>query len=175
MELIQNGTEMTIREIEGSWNKTVESLLVTAQLLLACQKRSDWFQIKAELSTRKIMQTEVLSMMMSIGRNKLLNQQDYLKQLPRSYNSLYHLSKMDSTVLKEKLKAGEITSSIRLVDVRMLTAGLKKKIIPTKKKTISKHHIKTISMSLYAYEKHKDVVDALFRDIAIKHPYLKVK
>jgi len=170
VQLISQNTEAAIITIETSWNKTVQSLLETANLLIQYQKREDWFQIKAELAARKIMKSEVLSMMTSIGRNKLLNDGSYTKKLPCSYNSLYHLSKMDEPALKVKLDSGEITPTIRLIDVRKFTNSQK-----PKKSGVSKAFTKRLIVEADDYKKHKKDIEAVIDNIRQNHPYISIK
>jgi len=170
MTLIPQNTEAAIISIETSWNKTVQSLLETANLLIEYQKREDWFQIKAELAARKIMKSEVLSMMTSIGRNRLLNDGTYTKTLPCSYNSLYHLSKMDEHALKEKLDSGAITPTIRLIDVREFTETQQKK-----KSTTSKSFTKRLTVNAEDYQKHKKAIDKVIANLRQSHPYISIK
>lgn len=170
MQLIPKNTEDAITSLQTSWNKTVQSLLETAQLLLDYQKRDDWFQIKAELAARKIMKSEVLSMMMTIGRSQLLNELAYLDTLPGSYNSLYHLSKMDEGDLKTKLDSGDITPTTRLNEIRAFTKPKKTRVSPT-----TTSYSKRLIVSGNDYKQHKDDIDELLADISKNYPYISIK
>lgn len=169
MDLIPKNTETAIQDIHTSWNKTVESLLETAKMLINYQQRPDWFQIKDELASRNIMKSEVLSMMTSIGRNSLLNDKQYLNQLPSSYNSLYHLSKMEDAKLKDALDNHTVTKAIRLEDVRKLAESNK-----TKSKAPD-FVIKKLIISASDYKTHKKAIDDLLTEITKKYNYIGTK
>lgn len=169
MNLIKNDTENAIQDIQTSWNRSVEALLETAQMLIQYQQRADWFEIQDELASRNIMKSSVISMMMSIGRNQLLNNTQYLDQLPRSYNSLYHLSTIDEPELKEALDTKKVTQDSKLSFIRDLAKPkTNAKIAPT-------FVTKKLIISEADYKPNQIIIDTLLTDIASKYQFIKIK
>lgn len=118
MDLTTKQTEKAVAEITASWHKSIVSLIETAKLLLDYSFREDWKDIQRELSDRGIMQSSVISMMLGIAQNRLINNPKYIHQLPPAYNTLYQLTQLDEREIEKKFKKGEITPSLRLEDVR---------------------------------------------------------
>ena len=168
-QLIKKQTEDAIGNIQTSWQKTVLSVLQTAQMLHDYSSRSDWSDIQRQLSDRGIMSTQVISMMMGIARNPQLNDPKNIDLLPPAYNTLYNLSKLDEDEFRDHIKIGDISPSLRLEDVRKWrNTSVKKKKSPRSQ---------SITISIPSNElKHckNDVVNAIDR-LSKKFPYLKVR
>ena len=152
--------------ITASWRKTVTTVLETARLLVEHSTRSDWDYIKKELETRGVMKAQVLSMMMGIGQNQLLNDRNYIDQLPSGYNTLYHLSLLDD--LQARLKSREISPDIRLKDVRSWRKAGTSKI---KAAPITKL---IISMLTEDFNKHKNEIYGNLKEFTSACPYIEV-
>lgn len=166
-------TETAVIEIQGSWNKTVQSMLDTAKLITDYERREDWFDIKSELSLRGIMQDSVISMMLSIGGNSLLQSDKNVEFLPRSYNTLYNLSLLDDKELIQRFQSGDINPSLRLIDARKFHPQKTNK--PSSSKPNTTKNIVNISTNLDDYKNHKKEIDKFVQDISKKYPYLIVK
>lgn len=107
--------EHAVKEIGQSWHKAVESIIETSNLLYKYkQKKNIWNPLQKMLIERGIMHESVISMLVGIGGNALLVNEDNFHLLPPSYNTLYQLSKLDEGVLEEKISCGDVHTGITI-------------------------------------------------------------
>jgi hypothetical protein len=111
-------TQRAVTNIAGAWNKTIDALLDTANLLFAYSQQPNWREIKEQLQTDGVMGASVISMMLRIGRDPRLQKPDVKKLLPLSYNTLYLLTKLDDDVIDAKIKEEVLTPAVTVDEVR---------------------------------------------------------
>lgn len=111
-------TKRAVSNIAGAWNKTIDALLDTANLLFTYSQQSNWREIKEQLQTDGVMGASVISMMLGIGRDPRLQKPAIKKLLPPSYNTLYLLTKLDDDVIDAKIKEEVLTPSLTVDEVR---------------------------------------------------------
>ena len=115
MEIISNSkTDLTsyFDKISTSWYKAAKSIIETGIYLNESKtnlSHRDWLQLCRELISRRIMSKTTISKIMTISKNQILLNDEYQKQLPSSYETLYLLSKQDEEVLESKINQHEIT------------------------------------------------------------------
>lgn len=126
--------EAALSDITTTWRKTTEAILNTAVTLYKYQSSQDWFVISAELDKRNIIKISVQKLLVVIGQNRTLMDRGLRDSLPPHYNTLYHMSRIDSDKLRSLLNTGKINSSTLLEDVRKLAD----KFSPKKKPASSK-------------------------------------
>ena len=72
-------TKRAVTNIAGAWNKTIDALLDTANLLFTYSQQSNWREIREQLQTDGVMGASVISMMLRIGRDPRLQKPDVKK------------------------------------------------------------------------------------------------
>lgn len=169
-ELITSKTENAVEEIKASWQKSIDSLIETAQLIFEYSLSKEWKNIQRELAVRNIMNQSVVSMMLSIANSPVLTNPENRDKLPLSYNSLYHLSLLEEKEVETRIKDGEINTSIRLEDIRALKKKLEGKPATTTVKNIS---LASIPKSDFEENKMQIVAELLL--LKEKYPSLLVK
>lgn len=101
-------TEVTVEsafnEIKSSMLRSTVGVLDAARVLIDFFSRDDYPKLKKELISNKLMGESTLSQYQTIGRCAVLR--EVVEHLPASFNSLYHLAKL------EKENAGFIKSAI---------------------------------------------------------------
>ena len=111
-------TSRAVTEIGKAWHKTIDALLETATLLHSYSQQANWREIKERLQVDGLMGASVVSMMLSIGRDRRLQKPAVKKLLPPSYNTLYLLSKLNDDVIDAKVKEEALTPALTLQEVR---------------------------------------------------------
>ncbi len=111
-------TKRAVTNIAGAWNKTIDALLETANLLYTYSQQANWKEIKEQLQLDGVMGASVISMMLGIGRDPRLQKPSLKKLLPPSYNTLYLLTKLDDDVIDAKVKEEVLTPALTVQDVR---------------------------------------------------------
>lgn len=169
-ESVRSKTENAVEEIKASWQKSINSMIETAQLILEYSFSSEWKNIQKELADRNIMKPSVVSMMLGIANNPVLTNPEYRDKLPLSYNSLYHLSLLEEKEVETRIKDGKINTSFRLEDVRAL-----KKKLEGKPATTTVKNITLASIPLADFEENKIEILVELEKLKEKYPCIVVK
>lgn len=106
--------------IRGSWNKAIESIIETAQMVKRAEDQLDRTQLnelKRRLEQERIMSTPTFSKLAKIASNPVLTAPENLPRLPHSYATLYELTQYDGAVVQQALEEGTIHSAITHKDV----------------------------------------------------------
>lgn len=111
-------TKRAVSNVGAAWNKTIDSLLETANLLYTYYQQANWKEIKEQLQFDGVMGASVISMMIGIGRDPRLQKPSLKKLLPPSYNTLYLLTKLDDDVIDAKVKEEVLTPALTVQEVR---------------------------------------------------------
>lgn len=91
--------EQFFDKIEGSWHKTIESILETAQAIKQAQEQhssDDLGVLKRQLVQKRVMSKSTFSKLKGIGNSKVLNAPEHRQKLPTSYATLYAISKREA-------------------------------------------------------------------------------
>jgi hypothetical protein len=75
-----------------------------------------WVEVRDSLIERKIMSRTIISNLCKVGENQLLVQNVNL--LPRSYNTMWELTKLTEDDLEDKFNQGLINPELKLEQVR---------------------------------------------------------
>lgn len=106
--------------IRASWNKAIESVIETAQMVKRAEDQLDHKQLselKRRLNQQRIMSTPTFSKLAKIASNPVLTASENLPRLPHSYATLYELAQYDDAIVQEALEKGTIHSAITHKDV----------------------------------------------------------
>lgn len=102
--------------IQGSWNKAIESVIETAQMVKRAEDqldRRDLAQLKRRLEQDRIMSGPTFSKLAKIAANAVLTAPDNLPRLPPSYATLYELAQHDEKEVQDALDRGALHAAIK--------------------------------------------------------------
>lgn len=126
--------DQAIQEISISWRKTTEAIIETARILKKYQLDENWSQIQAKLDEENIIKISVQKFLLGIGNNPVLMDQQNYEKLPPHYNTLYHLSTINSDKLESLIEKDIVNVSTDLSDAKELAIKYSDK---KKKKTLN--------------------------------------
>ena len=109
--------------IRGSWNKAIESVIDTAQMVKRAEDQLDRKQLnelKRHLEQERIMSGPTFSKLAKIASNPVLINPENMPLLPPSYATLYELAQYDTSVIQDALSQGSIHAAIKHKDVSNL-------------------------------------------------------
>ena len=117
---ISSESEIVISNITSSWNKVAEYMMEVAitlhELKTNKSNKKLWVEVRDSLIDRKIMSRTIISNLCKVGENQLLVQNVSL--LPRSYNTMWELTKLTEDDLEDKFNQGLINPELKLEQVR---------------------------------------------------------
>ena len=117
---ISSESEIVISNITSSWNKVAEYMMEVAitlhELKTNKSNKKLWVEVRDSLIERKIMSRTIISNLCKVGENQLLVQNVNL--LPRSYNTMWELTKLTEDDLENKFNQGLINPELKLEQVR---------------------------------------------------------
>jgi hypothetical protein len=117
---ISSESEIVISNITSSWNKVAEYMVEVAitlhELKTNKSNKKLWVEVRDSLIDRKIMSRTIISNLCKVGENQLLVQNVNL--LPRSYNTMWELTKLTEDDLEDKFNQGLINPELKLEQVR---------------------------------------------------------
>lgn len=117
---ISSESEIVISNITSSWNKVAEYMMEVAitlhELKTNKSNKKLWVEVRDSLIERKIMSRTIISNLCKVGENQLLVQNVNL--LPRSYNTMWELTKLTEDDLEDKFNQGLINPELKLEQVR---------------------------------------------------------
>ena len=117
---ISSESEIVISNITSSWNKVAEYMMEVAitlhELKTNKSNKKLWVEVRDSLIERKIMSRTIISNLCKVGENQLLVQNVSL--LPRSYNTMWELTKLTEDDLEDKFNQGLINPELKLEQVR---------------------------------------------------------
>jgi hypothetical protein len=102
--------------IQTSWNKAIESVIQTAQMVKRAEEqleRRQLNELKRFLEQERIMSGPTFSKLSKIAANPVLTAPENLPRLPPSYATLYELSQHDADVVQDALASGKIHAAIK--------------------------------------------------------------
>ena len=116
--------------IAASWRNAATSIVETGRLINLAEEElspSDYRTLRIYLVENSGLSQSVVSKLKTIARNPTLLNPDYQAKLPPSYATLYHLSKIDETKLKDAIEQGVINPNTQLRDVTSNFETVKKR------------------------------------------------
>lgn len=135
-----------VNEVLDAWKKTTETWLAIGKSLSEYQLdrteegKEVWKGVQTKLNQSGLGKSTIDKLVV-IGKNKILQNKKYLKQLPASYDKLYEITTLpvSDDVLKQKLEDGEINHDITTKEIQILKEELR---IDSKGTTIKQKIIK---------------------------------
>ena len=121
--------------ISASWRSAAASIIETGRLINIAEQEllpAEYRQLREYLATNSGLSQTVISKLKTISRNPLLLDPNYQSQLPPSYATLYHISKIENKKLKQALENGVINADTQLKDIKSRFNTVKN---PRKKKS----------------------------------------
>lgn len=106
--------------IRASWNKAIESVIETAQMVKRAEDELDRKQLtelKRRLEQDRVMSGPTFSKLAKIASNPVLTAPENLPRLPHSYATLYELAQHDISVVQEAIEQGKIHAAIKHKDI----------------------------------------------------------
>ena len=100
----------------ASWNKAIESVIETAQMVNRAEEeldRKQLKQLKQRLEQDRVMSGPTFSKLAKIASNPVLTAPENLSRLPHSYATLYELSQHDTAAVQKALEQGKIHAAIK--------------------------------------------------------------
>jgi hypothetical protein len=169
---IDKKVEDIVFSVLDAWKKTTETWLGISKHLAGYQLdktkegKEVWKRVRTKLNENGL-KDPTIDKLVVIGKNKVLQDKKYLKQLPASYNMLYELTTLsdDDAVLKQKLEDGDIDQNITIKGVQNLKEKTRiefKKVTVKKLDNINKKTMIEISMTeTYLVKNLDDINDKL--------------
>lgn len=148
--------------IRASWNKAIESVIETAQMIKRAEDQLDRRQLgelKRRLEQERIMSGPTFSKLAKIAANPVLTAPENLPRLPNSYATLYELAQYDDAIVQQALEEGTIHAAIKHKDVGDVLPSREKR---TKQVTITGTNAK-ISVSIRFSAENGEVPDELLK------------
>jgi len=135
-----------VNEVLDAWKKTTETWLAIGKSLSEYQLdrteegKEVWKGVQTKLIQNGLGKSTIDKLVV-IGKNKILQNKKYLKQLPASYDKLYEITTLpvSDDVLKQKLEDGEINHDITTKEIQILKEELR---IDSKGSIIKKRVVK---------------------------------
>jgi hypothetical protein len=124
---VEQKVSKIVNEVLDAWKKTTETWLGIGKSLSEYQLdrteegKEVWKGVQTKL-TQNGLGKSTIDKLVVIGKNKILQNKKYLKQLPASYDKLYSLTTIEISdeVFKQKLENGEINTDITTKEIQIL-------------------------------------------------------
>lgn len=111
--------EMWRSKIEGAWKTTVASIVETGRLVK--QAKEELGGSYRDLESQLPFSSSTASYLSRIAEHSVLSNAQYWSRLPNAYNTLYHLSKIESEQLIQYIEDGKVKPETTLAMVKKLT------------------------------------------------------
>ena len=178
---ISSESEIVISNITSSWNKVAEYIMEVAitlhELKTNKSNKKLWVEVRDSLIERKIMSRTIISNLCKVGENQLLVQNVSL--LPRSYNTMWELTKLTEDDLEDKFNQGLINPELKLEQVRQWSIN---DVIESDFEVIeevSEDNPMKRSVTIYINEEHiinnPDIIQAHINQIESIMDYAKIE
>jgi len=143
---VEQKVSKIVNEVLDAWKKTTETWLGIGKSLSEYQLdrtqegKEIWKGVQTKLVQNGLGKSTIDKLVV-IGKNKILQNKKYIKQLPASYDKLYEITTLpvSDDVLKQKLEDGEINHDITTKEIQTLKEELR---IDSKGSTIQKKEVK---------------------------------
>jgi len=124
---VEQKVNKIVNEVLDAWKKTTETWLGIGKSLSEYQLdrteegKEIWKGVQTKLVQNGLGKSTIDKLVV-IGKNKILQNKKYIKQLPASYDKLYSLTtiKISDEVFKQKLENGEINTDITTKEIEIL-------------------------------------------------------
>jgi hypothetical protein len=143
---VEQKVNKIVNEVLDAWKKTTETWLGIGKSLSEYQLdrteegKEIWKGVQTKLVQNGLGKSTIDKLVV-IGKNKILQNKKYIKQLPASYDKLYEITTLpvSDDVLKQKLEDGEINHDITTKEIQTLKEELR---IDSKGSPIQKRVVK---------------------------------
>ena len=107
-EVISSEKELNAwrQKIEAAWHKSVASVIEVGKLIK--QAKETLGVSYTLLETELPFSSTVAAFLVKIAEHPVLSNPAYYPKLPNSYNTLYHLAKVDEKQLVKQIESGEM-------------------------------------------------------------------
>lgn len=105
--------------IDNALRRSTEGVLVAATYLVQFEGREDYVKLKNQLIAEKVIGESTISMYSSIGKCTVLYK--CIDKLPSSFNSIYHLSKLEKAqkgFIEDAIANGKLDRTTTLKEIR---------------------------------------------------------
>lgn len=151
-EVISSEKELNAwrQKIEAAWHKSVASVIEVGKLIK--QAKETLGVSYTLLETELPFSSTVAAFLVKIAEHPVLSNPAYYPKLPNSYNTLYHLAKVDEKQLVKQIESGEITPDYTLKSAKVLgefapkTSKVNKAAVKRKTRS-TMYEVGTISIS----------------------------
>ena len=124
---VEQKVSKIVNEVLDAWKKTTETWLGIGKSLSEYQLdrteegKEIWKGVQTKLVQNGLGKSTIDKLVV-IGKNKILQNKKYIKQLPASYDKLYSLTTIEISdeVFKQKLENGEINTDITTKEIEIL-------------------------------------------------------
>jgi hypothetical protein len=124
---VEQKVSKIVNEVLDAWKKTTETWLGIGKSLSEYQLdrteegKEIWKGVQTQLNQNGLGKSTIDKLVV-IGKNKILQNKKYIKQLPASYDKLYSLTTIEISdeVFKQKLENGEINTDITTKEIQIL-------------------------------------------------------
>lgn len=129
-------------KIRSAWQKSVESILETGRLLTEAKAALPHGGFEIMVRDQLPFAARTAQRLMAIAANRVLSNTTHASLLPASWNTLYHLSRLDEGELKAGLSRRLIKPELQRKDLpgilQKIRKGLGKRIVTKTRKTESR-------------------------------------
>lgn len=172
-ELILSNNEINIdaacKAIGHEWRTTIDAMFNIVELIRKVTGKKGFRELQEELENRGIMKRSVFVMFKSIAENHLITM-NIRDKLPASYNTLYHVAKIeDQDIFESALKDGTIASDSKLEDIKSFVAQLNRsenEVYDSYKQKPPKLNLASIKVDPSDFKKYKNEIIELLEKLA---------
>lgn len=125
---VEATVEATFTKIKAALQRSAEGVLDAADLIVQFSKHKDYPMLTKELVKNKLMAKSTISQYSTIGKCAVLR--SVINKLPQSFNSLYHLAKLEreqSGFIQNLISNGKLSPSTTLEYLRGYGTSTKSK------------------------------------------------
>lgn len=123
---LETTVQVALGRIRAALNRSVEGVLDAADCIVEYSNHKDYPKLMNELVNNKLMGKSTISQYTTIGKCVVLRK--VIKNLPQSFNSLYHLAKLEreqSGFIENLISRGNLSPSTTLEELRGYGSSVK--------------------------------------------------
>lgn len=114
--------ETVFTSITSALHRSSEGVLEAAKCLVQFEGYKEFGELRKRLAAEKIMAKSTISQYLTIGKCTVLSR--VVDKLPPSFNSIYHLAKMEKKTkgyIEDQIAKGKLNRATKLEDIRAST------------------------------------------------------
>jgi hypothetical protein len=112
------GAEYFVEQITVSWNKQIETILATGNLLLAAKAELEHGKFLKMIGSELPFKARTAQMLMNIAKHPVLSNAKYISHLPPSWGTLSDLAAFPDSELIELIGNGSINPDMQRSDIK---------------------------------------------------------